>query len=230
MPDAGQGEERRHRTAVGRFLARLGARASGPGGLEVAAMLLLLFGGIPLLLVGWIVGVVLLWVSPRWRLTDKLLGTLVSSGLQLALYADAPVAVAVILFLGQLGTTVWLWRRARVVPVDPGNTAVALPAGIALGLAMFLGTIGYVGVGFGMATSCTNEFENVHRCDALYHWLEAGAIGQLVIAFAAAALIIIIRKIPQRERILSAMAVLLIPLSLAWIVITSILGGRSFGH
>ncbi|TML11728.1 MAG: hypothetical protein E6G39_13085 [Actinobacteria bacterium] len=43
---------------------------------EPIAIVLLLIGA-PLFGVGWLVGVVLLWSSPVWRLGDKLLGTLV---------------------------------------------------------------------------------------------------------------------------------------------------------
>ncbi len=50
--------------------------AGGPGALEYAAVVLLLVGVVALV-VGWVVGVVLLWSSPRWRWPDKLLGTLV---------------------------------------------------------------------------------------------------------------------------------------------------------
>jgi hypothetical protein len=54
-----------------------GAAASGrAGGLEIAAVILLLVGGL-LLIIGWVAGCVMLWASPRWCWTDKLLGTLV---------------------------------------------------------------------------------------------------------------------------------------------------------
>lgn len=53
--------------------------ASGLGAMEIAAVVLLLVGGF-LAGIGWIVGVVLLWISPRWRLSDKLLGTLIWPG------------------------------------------------------------------------------------------------------------------------------------------------------
>jgi hypothetical protein len=58
-----------------------------PGGLEIAAVAVLLLAGIaglvvgiPGIVVGWGTGVVLLWVSPAWRWPDKLLGTLVWPG------------------------------------------------------------------------------------------------------------------------------------------------------
>lgn len=76
-------------------------RAARPGGLEVAAVTLLLTGGIvgviagiPGVIVGWGAGVVLLWVSPRWRWPDKLLGTLVWPG-----------GFAALLLLGGLATS-----------------------------------------------------------------------------------------------------------------------------
>jgi len=46
---------------------------------ETLAIVLLLFGGF-FFVVGWLVGVVLLWTPGSWRLPDKLLGTLVFPG------------------------------------------------------------------------------------------------------------------------------------------------------
>jgi hypothetical protein len=63
-----------------------GAAAPGPVayrrpgiGLEVAAALLLTAGSI-VAVVGWLVGVVLVWTSRRWTLAEKLLATLVVPG------------------------------------------------------------------------------------------------------------------------------------------------------
>jgi hypothetical protein len=47
---------------------------------EVGAILLLPIGGVILPVIGWIVGVVLLWLSPRWSRGDKVIGTLVLPG------------------------------------------------------------------------------------------------------------------------------------------------------
>lgn len=78
-----------------------GVPAARPARLEVAAVALLLAGGIagliigiPGVIVGWGTGVVLLWVSPRWRWPDKLLGTLVWPG-----------GLAGLLLLGGLATS-----------------------------------------------------------------------------------------------------------------------------
>ena len=75
------------------------AAAAGPvrgarlGGVEAAAIALLLFGGF-IFLVGWFAGLILLWISPRWRWPDKLLGTLVWPG-----------GYAAVLLLGMLGAS-----------------------------------------------------------------------------------------------------------------------------
>ena len=50
------------------------------GAVEILAILGLLIGGIVVPVVGWLVGVALLWISPRWKTGDKLLATLVWPG------------------------------------------------------------------------------------------------------------------------------------------------------
>jgi hypothetical protein len=52
----------------------------GAGAHEIITVVLLLVGGIVVPVIGWVVGVVLLWSSPRWQTKDKLLGTLVWPG------------------------------------------------------------------------------------------------------------------------------------------------------
>jgi hypothetical protein len=56
------------------------AQPGRAGALELAAVLFLLLGGIVIPVLGWFIGVVLLWLSPRWTAKDKLLGTLVWPG------------------------------------------------------------------------------------------------------------------------------------------------------
>jgi uncharacterized membrane protein len=46
------------------------------GWMEVAALILLLIGGIVVPFFGWVIGVVLLWVSNAWNVRDKVIGTL----------------------------------------------------------------------------------------------------------------------------------------------------------
>ena len=56
------------------------AAASRPGLLEVAAVVLLLVGAFFPPVVGWILGVALLWASPAWSVSQKWLGTLIVPG------------------------------------------------------------------------------------------------------------------------------------------------------
>ncbi|HKT03160.1 MAG TPA: hypothetical protein VJT31_26830, partial [Rugosimonospora sp.] len=66
---------------------------------ETAAVAFLTLGScIPV--AGWVVGVILLWTSPRWRIGEKLLGTLVVPG------GPGGVALFLALFAGQTCTSV----------------------------------------------------------------------------------------------------------------------------
>jgi HAAS len=57
-------------------IAAMGSARKPLGVREIAAVILLPLGGF-IFLAGWLVGLILLWASPRWRWPDKLLGTLV---------------------------------------------------------------------------------------------------------------------------------------------------------
>jgi hypothetical protein len=59
---------------------RHGLPARKTGWKEVAALILLPIGGVILPVLGWVVGVVLLWVSDAWTTRDKLVGTLLFPG------------------------------------------------------------------------------------------------------------------------------------------------------
>ena len=55
------------------------------GWLEIAALILLLIGGLVIPFIGWAIGVVLLWMSNAWNVRDKIIGTVfVPGGLGLA--------------------------------------------------------------------------------------------------------------------------------------------------
>jgi hypothetical protein len=58
---------------------RFGARPKGSGW-DVVALIMLLVGGVILPVIGWIIGVVLLWVSETWTSREKLVGTLIVPG------------------------------------------------------------------------------------------------------------------------------------------------------
>jgi len=69
-------------------------RADAPAGerrrssaLDVAALILLLVGGVVFPVIGWLIGVVLLWISDSWSTNEKLVGTFViPGGLALPVY------------------------------------------------------------------------------------------------------------------------------------------------
>lgn len=138
------------------------------GGREIAAILLLLVGAF-LIGVGWLVGLWLLWSSPRWSLRDKLIGTFVlpgGLGLLVAVFgvassgsacttvdAGPPVCthtgvslspwaallLALLLVALPLATSFHLWRRARAVRPE-------YPAARGATSALMLGTALAVGV------------------------------------------------------------------------------------
>jgi uncharacterized membrane protein len=55
-------------------------RRPNGSGWDVAALILLLIGGVVLPGIGWVIGVVLLWISNTWTTSEKLVGTLVVPG------------------------------------------------------------------------------------------------------------------------------------------------------
>jgi hypothetical protein len=59
---------------------RFGVRRTRTTWREVGALILLPFGGLAVPLVGWLVGVALLWLSDAWTSRDKLIGTLLLPG------------------------------------------------------------------------------------------------------------------------------------------------------
>jgi hypothetical protein len=96
--------------------------------LDTGTVVLLLVGGL-LIGLGWIAGAVLLWASPRWRTSDKLLGTLVWPGGLAAVLAiprfgtGLPPLLALSLLLagvaGPVVAAVRLLRQAWRAPAGP---------------------------------------------------------------------------------------------------------------
>jgi hypothetical protein len=119
---------------------RFGLQPSKAGWKEITALILLPVGGLILPVVGWFIGVVLLWVSDAWSTRDKLIGTLVvpgglllplglgvmaggASGCETAVGSECPpgsgesntwnIALLVVLLLAPLVSAVYLARRMR---------------------------------------------------------------------------------------------------------------------
>jgi uncharacterized membrane protein len=59
---------------------RFGIERRKTGAVEIGALILLPIGGILVPVIGWIVGVILLWASQAWTTRDKLIGTLILPG------------------------------------------------------------------------------------------------------------------------------------------------------
>jgi hypothetical protein len=59
---------------------RFGLQRRPAGWHEIAALVLLPIGGVILPVIGWFVGLILLWASDAWTTREKLLGTLVIPG------------------------------------------------------------------------------------------------------------------------------------------------------
>jgi hypothetical protein len=99
--------------------------------LDTGTVILLLAGGF-LIGIGWIAGVIMLWSSPRWRTSDKLVGTLIWPGglaAVLAVLATGPglppplvLSLLVAAVAGPILTTTRLLRQASRAPAGPPAT------------------------------------------------------------------------------------------------------------
>jgi hypothetical protein len=59
---------------------RFGIHAKRPGAMEAITIPLLLIGGIVIPFLGWVAGVIMLWLSDVWTTRDKLIGTFLVPG------------------------------------------------------------------------------------------------------------------------------------------------------
>ena len=111
-----------------------GTQGRRPGiGLEVGAVVMLTVGSL-IPVIGWVVGVILLWSSGLWRRSEKLLGTLiVPGGPGLALFVahrglaqPRALGILVLLFvlIAPIVVAIILLNRAR------GRTALVRPQAI----------------------------------------------------------------------------------------------------
>jgi HAAS len=125
---------------------RFEPRAKTSGWREVVALIMLLVGGLILPVIGWFVGLVLLWLSDAWSTRDKLIGTLLFPGglflpLGLGVMATGGVSCEVsvggscqpnsgsgefvgplllaLLVLVPIGTTIYLARRMGRMSTAP---------------------------------------------------------------------------------------------------------------
>jgi hypothetical protein len=98
----------------------------------------------------------------------------------------------------------------------PEPSAVIAPALAAGVLGVVLGTAGYSLVGFAIATSCTDEHESVHGCDAMYRWMHAGVIGQWALVITTIILLAAGLAGPASRKAIAITTWAITPLALAW--------------
>jgi hypothetical protein len=93
---------------------RVGARPRGSGW-DVVALIMLPIGGVILPVIGWFIGLVLLWTSDTWTTREKLLGTFVIPG-----------GLAVPIYLGLTATTTGACvSESGQAPVCEGGRSLA---------------------------------------------------------------------------------------------------------
>jgi thiosulfate reductase cytochrome b subunit len=106
---------------------------------------------------------------------------------------------------------------------------VRVPAAASVLLAIVLGTAGRAFVSSQLDVRCRDGLgRGTYDCTTLHGWLTAGSAGQVLLAAAAIALLVVSARSAGQRRWVTAAAWVLIPLSLGWIVVTSVLGYRSF--
>ncbi|MDP9225373.1 MAG: hypothetical protein M3P18_16325 [Actinomycetota bacterium] len=107
--------------------------------LEIAALIFLLPGSLLLPIVGWLIGVILLWTSSIWTLRDKIIGTLIlPGGLLPAFFVFVAAGCTRTEVNGHLmpdtcsgGLTAWLWTGIAIFTVV-GPIAAAIYLGLRL--------------------------------------------------------------------------------------------------
>jgi uncharacterized membrane protein len=86
--------------------------------LDIVALIMLLVGGVIIPLVGWLVGVVLLWVSEAWSTREKLFGTIVvPGGLALPIFLELYATSSELCTSGNGGQTTCEGGRPLVVDI-----------------------------------------------------------------------------------------------------------------
>jgi hypothetical protein len=114
-----------------------------PGAVEVGALVMMTIGGLLLPVLGWIVGIFLLWSSPLWTRRDKWIGTLLPPG---GIGLTVP-ALALGVYAGKSCTTV-LDETGRAVSTtcqDPAFWEQALGVGVvAVAVILPLATVFYL--------------------------------------------------------------------------------------
>jgi hypothetical protein len=104
--------------------------------------------------------------------------------------------------------------------------------GTALAVTLLAGTIGWFGTGFGIMTTCTNDFScglgSCAPCAKAHAWVTANGIGQWALAAVAVVILVLGRRRPSWRRALTVAACAVIPLAVAWFAVCIVMARRSF--
>ena len=120
--------------------------------------------------------------------------------------------------------------HARHGPWPPWT--VKVPSVLAGLVAAVLGSVGWWGAGFGVISSCTDHFSCVidtcAPCATANYWIDAGAIGQWIFVIGAFVLLMLGMKRPRWRPVVVIASIAIMPLSIAWINISSNIALHSF--
>ncbi|HEY1621076.1 MAG TPA: hypothetical protein VGG25_25855 [Streptosporangiaceae bacterium] len=109
---------------------------------------------------------------------------------------------------------------------------VVLPAVLAGAVTVLLGTLGWLGLGLGIGSNCTNDYDCgsgfCAPCRAEASWVIVGGGAQWLLAVAALVLLIAGLRRPAARRRLAAWSWALTPLAVAWIILAGVAAAHSF--
>lgn len=81
---------------------------------------------------------------------------------------------------------------------------------------MVLATVGYSGIGFGIATDCTNLYVALHACDAMYRWFHTGMTWQWAPTVVALMLLVIGLLVPASRKVVAIGGWAMIAIGMVW--------------
>jgi hypothetical protein len=112
----------------------------------------------------------------------------------------------------------------------PTWTVVIPTVGAGLAAAL-LGSLGWFVNSFGIGSDCTDKFScggPCAPCDAQHQWITAGGTGQWLLVVAAGALLSLGLRHASWRRALAAGSSALLPASIAWYAVTTVIAEHSF--
>jgi hypothetical protein len=103
---------------------------------------------------------------------------------------------------------------------------------VAWAVTFVLGTWGWFAVGFGIGSSCTDDFscgyDSCAPCAKAHAWVTAGGIGQWVLAAAGVVFLVVGLRRPVWRPAATIAACGLIPIAAIWFAVSTEIAQRSF--